>query len=266
MASRMDARFYFLHSYYLVPNEVEVIVASAEYGGSFACSVQSENIYGVQFHPEKSHGWGIQLLKNFGRDINMLRPRIIPCLLVHNHGLVKTQQFSNPVYVGDPLNAVRIFNEKEVDELLVVDIDATVKSQEPDYDLIANLAAECRMPLAYGGGVINVQQIERIIELGIEKVSISFRCNRQSKFNYCCIKNRWQSERSSGLPMCGYMTRIIIEFFTHNGTIMTDYTPEELARIAESKGAGEFIINNIDRDGMLNGYDLNLVERCRDSD
>lgn len=93
----------------------------------------------------------------------MLRPRIIPCLLVKNGGLVKTVQFDQPKYVGDPINAVRIFNEKEVDELIVVDIDATVQSREPDYTLIKNLATECRMPLCYGGGVKTVDQIERII-------------------------------------------------------------------------------------------------------
>lgn len=86
----------------------------------------------------------------------MLRPRIIPCLLVHNGGLVKTRQFSDTTYVGDPLNAVRIFNEKEVDEFMVIDIDATVKGHEPDYELIAQMAAECRMPLTYGGGVNKV--------------------------------------------------------------------------------------------------------------
>ena len=103
----------------------------------------------------------------------MLRPRIIPCLLIQRRGLVKTTRFSSPKYVGDPLNAVRIFNEKQVAELIVLDIDATVHNQDPDYDLIASLAAECRMPLCYGGGVKTVDQINRIISLGVEKVSIS---------------------------------------------------------------------------------------------
>jgi cyclase len=103
----------------------------------------------------------------------MLRPRIIPCLLVRNGGLVKTQKFDQGKYVGDPINAVRIFNEKQVDELVVLDIDATVKSREPDYTMIRNLAAECRMPLCYGGGVTTVEQAERIIAMGVEKVAIS---------------------------------------------------------------------------------------------
>ncbi|EIN6825605.1 imidazole glycerol phosphate synthase subunit HisF, partial [Escherichia coli] len=103
----------------------------------------------------------------------MLRPRIIPCLLIHDSGLVKTVNFKSPKYVGDPINAVKIFNEKEADELMVLDIDATSRGLEPNYDLIKKLAAECRMPLCYGGGVTSVAQATKIISLGVEKVSIS---------------------------------------------------------------------------------------------
>lgn len=99
----------------------------------------------------------------------MLRPRIIPCLLIHNGGLVKTVQFREPKYVGDPLNAVRIFNEKEVDELMVLDIDASRLGRVPNETLVAQLAAECRMPLCYGGGVKTVQQFEQLIELGSKR-------------------------------------------------------------------------------------------------
>src|SRR5689334_20661287 len=103
----------------------------------------------------------------------MLRPRIIPCLLVKDKGLVKTTRFGNPKYVGDPINAVKIFNEKEVDEIIVLDIDATVGNAAPDYTMIRNLAAECRMPLCYGGGIKTVEQANRIIRLGVEKVALS---------------------------------------------------------------------------------------------
>ena len=103
----------------------------------------------------------------------MIRPRIIPFLLIKNNGLVKTRQFDNPKYIGDPINAVRIFNEKCVDELIVLDIDATVKGKDPDLKMIDNLATECRMPLCYGGGIKTVEQIREIIELGVEKVSLS---------------------------------------------------------------------------------------------
>ena len=108
----------------------------------------------------------------FRRDLTMLRPRIIPCLLVQNKGLVKTVEFADPRYVGDPINAVRIFNEKEVDEIMVLDIDATAESREPDFVMIENLAQECRMPLCFGGGVKTSAQIQRIIQMGVEKVAI----------------------------------------------------------------------------------------------
>ena len=103
----------------------------------------------------------------------MLNPRLIPCLLLHEGGVVKTVNFKNPNYIGDPLNAVKIFNEKEVDELILIDIDATVQSKAPNYALIEKLAAECRMPISYGGGIKNEEEIRRIISLGIEKVSVS---------------------------------------------------------------------------------------------
>lgn len=193
----------------------------------------------------------------------MLRARIIPCLLVHDRGLVKTRRFSDPTYVGDPVNAVRIFNEKRVDELLVVDIDATVKGHEPNYRLIAELAAECRMPLAYGGGIKSADQVERIIRLGVEKVAISAAAITDPGL----ITAAAQKVGSQSVAVVadvradgegGYRV------FTHNGTIETDQTPEQVARIAEQAGAGEFIVNNIDRDGMGNGYDLDLVARCRE--
>ena len=103
----------------------------------------------------------------------MLHPRIIPCLLVHKKGLVKTVKFRDSKYIGDPINAVKIFNEKEVDELIVLDVDATVENREPDYKMIENLATECRMPLCYGGGIKTISQAQRILSLGVEKIAIS---------------------------------------------------------------------------------------------
>ena len=111
----------------------------------------------------------------------MLRPRIIPCLLYRNDGLVKTFNFGQAgeqdKYVGDPINAVRIFNEKEVDELLFIDIDATCKGRSPNFDLISKIASECRMPLCYGGGISNIDQIGTIISMGVEKSSPEHYCN-----------------------------------------------------------------------------------------
>ena len=191
----------------------------------------------------------------------MLRPRIIPCLLMHKGGLVKTVGFDKPKYVGDPLNAVRIFNEKEVDELMVVDIDATRNAREPDYGLIGKLAAECRMPLAYGGGVRTVEQFERLVSLGVEKVSASAAAVADLGLITAA------AERVGGQSVVvvidvrrgskGY------EVYTHNGTRATGLDAVDFARRAEAAGAGEIVINSIDRDGQMKGYDLDLVRQVR---
>lgn len=193
----------------------------------------------------------------------MLRPRIIPCLLVKNNGLVKTVGFDKSKYVGDPLNAVRIFNEKEVDELMVVDIDATSQCREPNYKLIANLAAECRMPLCYGGGVTSPEQVQRIISLGVEKVALS----ASAVANPALISKaaQWVGNQSVVVVMdvkkVGLLRRY--EVFTHNGSKASGLDPATWAKQAEELGAGEVVINSIDQDGEMKGYDLSLVERVR---
>jgi len=193
----------------------------------------------------------------------MLRPRLIPCLLVQNGGLVKTVNFANPKYVGDPINAVRIFNEKEVDELVVLDIDATIKRDEPDYQLISHLASECRMPLCYGGGVQTVTQIEKIISLGVEKVAVSSAVIENPKLiSDAAIRVGSQSlvvvidVRKTGL-LCRH------EVVTHNGSRRTGLNPVEFASYMAELGAGEIVINSVDRDGEMKGYDLDLVEQVR---
>ena len=195
----------------------------------------------------------------------MLRPRIIPCLLVHKSGLVKTQNFKSPRYVGDPINAVKIFNEKEADELLVLDIDATVNSTEPNFDLIAKLAAECRMPLCYGGGITTVAQASRIIDLGVEKVSLSASAVKSPELlnRISCAIGRQSVvgvidvRRKSGLFATGY------EVFTHNAQNARNLDPLALAKSLQEAGAGEILINSIDQDGQMNGYDLHLAEQMR---
>jgi cyclase len=193
----------------------------------------------------------------------MLRPRLIPCLLVHNGGLVKTVHFGDPKYVGDPINAVRIFNEKEVDELTVLDIDATVKGAEPDYQLISHLASECRMPLCYGGGVRTVAQIERIISLGVEKVAIS----AAAVENPALIADAATRVGSQSVVVVidvkktGMLRRQ--EVVTHNGSRRTGLQPVEFAKRVAELGAGEIVINSVDRDGEMKGYDLDLVEQIR---
>jgi cyclase len=191
----------------------------------------------------------------------MLRPRIIPCLLVHEGGLVKTVGFAEPKYVGDPINAVRIFNEKEADELIVLDIDATVEGREPNYRLIAQFAAECRMPLCYGGGVRTVEQVRRIIGLGVEKVSLSAAAMADPELI------------TQAAAAVGSQSVVVVldvrrkggdwQVFTHNGKRASGRTVEEAARLAESAGAGEVVLNSIDQDGCMKGYDLELATRVR---
>lgn len=197
----------------------------------------------------------------------MLRPRIIPCLLVHKGGLVKTQRFNCPKYVGDPINAVKIFNEKESDELMVLDIDATVNRVEPNYQLIAKLAAECRMPLCYGGGIANVDQASRIIDLGVEKVSVSAAATanpdvltkianaigRQSVVAVIDVRKK------EGVFTKGY------EVCTHNARTTHKMDPVALAKTFQEAGAGEIVINSVDRDGEMKGYDLKLAQKMREA-
>jgi cyclase len=193
----------------------------------------------------------------------MLNPRIIPCLLVHNKGLVKTVGFSNAKYVGDPVNAVRIFNEKEVDELTVLDIDATVQGREPDYKLIGQLAAECRMPLCYGGGVKTVEQAKTIVGLGVEKVALSSAAIHDPGL-VAAIATEIGSQSVVVVLDAKHRTfRGGYELFVHNGKTATGKTPAEVAAEMERQGAGEIVINSIDRDGAMKGYDLTLARAVR---
>lgn len=193
----------------------------------------------------------------------MLQPRIIPCLLVKNGGLVKTVQFAAPKYVGDPLNAVRIFNEKEVDELTVLDIDATAQGREPNYALIRDLAVECRMPLCYGGGVTTAEQIQKIIGLGVEKVAVSAAAVADPEL----LPRACERVGRQSIVVVIDVKRVgnRHEVFTHNGTRATGLEPASFAARIEQLGAGEIVVNAIDRDGVMKGYDLELMSRVRDA-
>lgn len=195
----------------------------------------------------------------------MLYPRIIPCLLVKNKGLVKTIKFKNPKYVGDPINAVKIFNEKEVDELIVLDIDATTENRSPDYKMIKNLATECRMPLCYGGGIKTVEQAQKILGLGVEKVAISSIAleNPEIVFN---IAEHIGSQ--SVVVVLDVKKRRIggkYEICTHNGQKKTEKCPIKCSQQLERLGVGEIVINSIDGDGMMKGYDFALADKIRNS-
>ena len=193
----------------------------------------------------------------------MLRPRITPCLLVHEGGLVKTVGFKAPKYVGDPINAVKIFNEKEADELIVLDIDATVNNAEPDFKLIARLAAECRMPLCYGGGVRTVEQAKKIIGLGVEKVALS-----AAALEDPTLISRIAEEigSQSVVVVLDVKKRLLgkdHEVWTHNGRNNTKKAVLDVALDAQARGAGEIVVNAIENDGRMQGYDLALAAGLR---
>ncbi|RXR17781.1 imidazole glycerol phosphate synthase subunit HisF [Flavobacterium amnicola] len=190
----------------------------------------------------------------------MLRPRIIPSLLVHDNGLVKTVNFKNPKYVGDPINAVKIFNEKEVDELAVFDIDASVQGNEPNYALIEKLANQSRMPLCYGGGVKTVEQAQKIFGLGIEKIALSSAVIQNPSL-ITEIANRVGSQ--SVIVVIDVKKKLLggYEVYIHNGKKATGVNPVKFAEEAQRLGAGEIIINSIDQDGVMKGYDMNLIDK-----
>ncbi|RZK18189.1 MAG: imidazole glycerol phosphate synthase subunit HisF [Flavobacterium sp.] len=193
----------------------------------------------------------------------MLRPRIIPSLLIHENGLVKTVNFKNPKYVGDPINAVKIFNEKAVDELAIFDIDATVNGTEPNYSLIERLASQSRMPLCYGGGVKTLEQAQKILGLGIEKIALSSAVLQNPKL-ITEISNRVGSQ--SVIVVLDVKKKLLggYEVYTHNGKKSTGVNPFKFAEEAQKLGAGEIIINSIDQDGIMKGYDMTLIDKVRE--
>lgn len=190
----------------------------------------------------------------------MLRPRVIPCLLVRDKGLVKTIGFSDAKYVGDPINAVKIFNEKEVDELIVLDIDATVLGKEPDYQMIEKIATESRMPLCYGGGVKSVEHAKKVIQLGVEKIAISSAAVKYPDF----VRQISEEIGSQSVVVILDVKKRLFgkyEVLINNGKTKTGRDPKSLAPQLETLGAGEIVLNSIDNDGRMNGYDLSVAEQ-----
>lgn len=189
----------------------------------------------------------------------MKRIRVIPVLLIHNGGLVKSVQFKNYRYVGDPINAVKIFNEKEVDEIIVLDISATTERRRPNIEMIKEIAGEAFMPLAYGGGIRHIDEIKNLIAAGVEKIVLNAAAVElpeliQTAANYIgsqsvvismdVKKNIWGKYR----------------IVTHNGKRTTNWDPVSFAKQMEQFGAGELFINAVDKDGTYKGYDLELVK------
>ncbi|MDB4722098.1 AglZ/HisF2 family acetamidino modification protein [Verrucomicrobiales bacterium] len=193
----------------------------------------------------------------------MLRSRIIPCLLVHKGGLTKTINFKNHKYVGDPINAVKIFNEKEVDELMVIDIDATAEKKTPNFELIKNLAEECRMPLCYGGGITTKDEASQIISLGVEKIALSSTAVANPEF---CNDIGAIIGNQSVVVVIDTKKRKLFggyDVYTHNGKNKSHWKLDELINKLDQIGIGEIVINSIDNDGLMNGYDFNLAKHVR---
>jgi glycosyl amidation-associated protein WbuZ len=190
----------------------------------------------------------------------MVRTRIIPLLLLKNQGLVKTVKFKNPTYIGDPINAVRIFNDKEVDELVFLDITATVEQRPPPFDLIAKIASECFMPFCYGGGICAVDHVTQLFSLGVEKVALNTVAARNAKFvrEIAAIAGSQSVVVSIDVKRNWFgQYRVIIE----SGTRSTGRDPVEFAKEIEQAGAGEILLNSINRDGTMTGYDVELIRR-----
>lgn len=190
----------------------------------------------------------------------MLLKRVIPVLLLQNDGLVKTKQFSHPQYIGDPINAVKIFNEKEVDELVVLDIDATRMNRKPNFNLIREIASECFMPLAYGGGITTMDDVNTLIKSGVEKVILNTSIYKNPNF----IKEVSDSIGASSTVVCIDYTldgNGNATIFSNNGSKKQEHKLEEWIPRAEQLGAGEILLQHIDGDGMYSGYDLETAKK-----
>ena len=188
----------------------------------------------------------------------MIKTRVIPVLLLHNKGLVKTVKFKNPVYVGDPLNAVKIFNEKEVDELVFLDIEASKLGKQIDFRRIEEIAAETFMPFAYGGGISTIGEVKKILKSGAEKVVI----NTHAVNNFGFIKSVAEEYGAQSVVISIDTHKNIFgkyELYVKSGTERIKMDLLEYIQQLEEAGAGEIFINSIDHDGMMNGYDLDLI-------
>ena len=194
----------------------------------------------------------------------MYRFRVIPSLLLKDRGLVKTVKFNKPKYIGDPINAIKIFNDKEADELMFLDIQASKLRREPDYDLIAEITGECFMPLSYGGGIRNIEQIRKLLFMGVEKVVL----NSYAFENPSFIKQATDVFGSSTIVVSidvkkDWLGRTYV--YSYNGEKKTAYNPVEAALLMEKMGAGEIVVNSIDRDGTMEGYDITLIKSIADA-
>lgn len=190
----------------------------------------------------------------------MYHARVIPCLLLRGDELVKTRKFKDPVYIGDPVNAMRIFSEKEVDEIVVLDIDASREHREPNYELIAEIAGEAFMPMAYGGGIRTLDQVRRLIRSGVEKVVINTAATESTAI-ISAVADMFGSQAVVGAIdvkktfLGGYRVT------TESATKVLDLDLDAHVHGLVNAGAGELFINSVDRDGMMIGYDLPMIRK-----
>lgn len=188
----------------------------------------------------------------------MLKTRVIPCLLLRGAGLVKTTRFKDPKYVGDPINAIKIFNDKEVDELVLLDITATREGRRPSFSTIEEVASECFMPLAYGGGIASVDDARRILKLGVEKVVFNTATWRAPEV----VRDAAREFGSQAVVASIDVRRKLFgrhEVFVEAGARGTGVDPVDYARRMEDAGCGEIFLTSIDRDGTAKGYELDLI-------
>lgn len=194
----------------------------------------------------------------------MIRPRVIPALLLKGQGLVKTVKFKEPKYLGDPINIVRIFNDKEVDELVLLDITATPENRGPQFDLLKDITSEAFIPLAYGGGIRSMDDVRKLLSIGIEKLIM----NTSAVENTSLIRETADHAGSQAVVASIDVKKNFLgkyEIFTRCGQKKTGLDPVKHAIEMEKMGAGEIIINSIDRDGTMQGYEVELVRRVADA-
>lgn len=190
----------------------------------------------------------------------MYRARVIPCLLIRGNGLVKTKKFKDAVYVGDPVNAMRIFSEKESDEIVVLDIDASRTGQGINYELISEMAGEAFMPMAYGGGISSLEQVRRLIRSGVEKVVINS-ATAQSTEVITAAANVFGRQAVVGSVDVKRTLLGSYKVVVKSASVDLKVSLDDHVRSLAAAGAGEIFINSVDQDGMMAGYDLDLIRR-----
>ncbi len=194
----------------------------------------------------------------------MIKPRVIPALLLRGQGLVKTVKFKEPKYLGDPINIVRIFNDKEVDELVLLDITATPEKRGPQFDLLKNIASEAFIPLAYGGGIRSMDDVKKLLSIGIEKLIM----NTSAVEAPSLVREVADHAGSQAAVVSMDVKKNFLgkyEVFTHCGQKKSGLDPVKHAVEMERMGVGEIIINSIDRDGTMQGYDVDIVRKVADA-